>query len=211
MGLRFRSVRCTHPARPGRRLVPQTAAGMIAVAVLAVLTAACGGSGGPPSAGGSSSPGSYVAYSACMREHGIPSFPDPDPQHPEAVVGKQSAAQLGVSTATYQSAHRSCVHLIPPPSGDTPEQQQELQCAQGGTCPQEVVQAWMSGLRQLAACLRTHGEPRWPDPIVSSLAGHPPAPHFPYEQAGIDHHSQKVLTEVGECTRITGFQGLPLP
>ncbi|HEX3931941.1 MAG TPA: hypothetical protein VHW64_14650 [Nocardioides sp.] len=146
-----------------------------------------------------------------MRAHNIPSFPDPDPAHPDAVVGKESAGQLGVSTSTYESARRACVHLLPLAGGDTAEQQQELQCAEDGTCSQAVVQTWMSGLRTLAGCLRSHGEPNWPDPVTTSLGGHPPAPHFLYEQAGIDHHSNKVLNEVQECVRLTGYEGLPLP
>ena len=180
-----------------------------ALVVVGLLVAAC--SGGSPRAGGSTSSGSYVAYSACMRAHNIPDFPDPDPAHPEAVVGKESAQQLGVSTSTYESARRACVQLLPLAGGDTAEQQQELQCVDSGTCSQTVVQQWMSGLRTLASCLRAHGEPNWPDPIITSLAGHPPAPHFPYQQAGIDHHSDKVMNEVQECIRLTSFEGLPLP
>ncbi len=145
-----------------------------------------------------------------MRQHGIPNFPDPDPDHPDAVVGKESARQLGVSPSTYRSATQACQQLIPN-TGDTAEQQQELQCAQTGNCSQTVVQHWMSGLRTLAGCLRTHGEPTWPDPVITSLAGHAPAPHFPYDQAGIDHHSSQVLAEVSQCISLTGFQGLPLP
>jgi len=180
-----------------------------ALVVVGLLVAAC--SGGSPRAGGSRSSASYVAYSACMRARNIPDFPDPDPAHPEAVVGKESAQQLGVSTSTYESARQACVPLLPQAGGDTAEQRQELQCAESGTCSQAVVQKWMSGLRTLAGCLRTHGEPNWPDPIITSLAGHPPAPHFPYEQAGIDHHSDKVQNEVQECIRVTGFEGLALP
>jgi hypothetical protein len=141
-----------------------------------------------------------------MRSHGVTKFPDPGSG---GQVPKADPQQLGVSDSQYQSAYRVCRHLIPN-TGDTAEQRQELQCAQEGNCPQAVVQRWMSGLRTLARCLRTHGEPNWPDPIITSLAGHPAAPHFPYEQAGIDHHSDKVLSEVQECIQITGFQGLPL-
>jgi hypothetical protein len=190
---------------------PLRSRGMLIVAAAVLVLAGCGDSGGSPTATGSSTSGSYVAYSACMRSHGIPNFPDPDPDHPDAVVGKESAQQLGVSRSTYQSARQACQHLIPLSSGDTPEQQQELQCAQGGNCPQAVVQHWMSGLRTLTRCLRTHGEPNWPDPIITSPAGHPPAPHFPYEEAGIDHHSVTVWNEVQQCVQTTGFQGLPLP
>jgi hypothetical protein len=78
-------------------------------------------------------------------------------------------------------------------------------------CSQAVVQKWMSGLRTLAQCLRSHGEPNWPDPIISSQGGHQAGPHFPYDQAGIDHHSSQVLAKVQECIDLTGFQGLPLP
>jgi hypothetical protein len=196
-------------------------AALIVAAIL--VLAACSGdsSGGPgvasvsspggsaassPSAGGSSAQ-SAVAYSACMRNHGVRNFPDPQRS---GQIPKGSAQELGVSTSLYRAAQRACQHLIPN-TGDTVEQQQELQCAQTGNCPQAVVQQWMSGLRKLAQCLRTHGEPNWPDPIITSLAGHAPAPHFPYEQAGIDHHSGKVLNEVQRCVQITGFRGLPMP
>ena len=76
-----------------------------------------------------------------------------------------------------------------------------------GDCSQAVIQRWMSGLRTLAQCLRSHGEPNWPDPVLSSQG----LPHFPYDQAGIDHHSPQVLAKVDECTRLSGFAGLPLP
>lgn len=180
-----------------------------AAVALLLLASACGGS--PTTHPSATSTGSYVAYSACMRSHGIPNFPDPDPQHPEAVVGKESAQQLGVSRSVYDTAQTGCAQLIPLPSGDTPEQQQETQCAESGDCSPALVQRWMTGLRTLAQCLRTHGEPNWPDPVIKSFGDHPPSPHFPYEQAGIDHHAQHVLDEVDQCIRITGFEGLPLP
>jgi hypothetical protein len=142
-----------------------------------------------------------------VRSHGVANFPDPTGNN--AVV-KANAQQLGVSAAQLQAAQQACRDMIPP-SGDTAEQRQETQCAVEGNCPQAVVQQWMSGLRTLAQCLRTHGEPNWPDPVITSLAGHPPAPHFLYEQAGIDHHSPHVLDEVDHCIQMTGFQGLPLP
>jgi hypothetical protein len=192
----------------------RTAAAIIATAVLALLATACSsgngssaGSGGSPQAEGSSSSQSALAYSVCMRSHGVTNFPDPGSN---GEIPKADAQQLGVSSSQLQAAQQACAHLIPA-TGETAEQQQETQCAMAGDCSQAVVQHWMSGLRTLAGCLRTHGEPNWPDPIITSLAGHPPAPHFPYEQAGIDYHSSQVLAKVQECIRLTGFQGLPLP
>ena len=60
----------------------RTAAGIIAAAGLALLTAACGGSPSSTGSGGSSNAGGAanqreVAYSHCMRSHGVPNFPDP--------------------------------------------------------------------------------------------------------------------------------------
>jgi hypothetical protein len=145
-----------------------------------------------------------------MRSHGIPNFPDPS-GNGQAVV-KADPQQLGVSTAQYNLARQACLHLLPN-TGSTQEQQQETQCAMAETCSQVVVQHWMSGLRTLAQCLRSHGEPNWPDPILFVAPGHGPQalPHFPYEQAGVDHHSAATLAKVQTCVNQTGFQGLPLP
>jgi len=185
-------------------------AAIIVTAVLALLTGACSGGGSSTGSTGSpdtSSPPSAVAYSACMRSHGVPNFPDPGSG---GQVPKANPQQLGVSTSQLQAAQQACQHLIPA-IGSTAEQQQETQCSMADNCSQAVVQKWMSGLRTLAQCLRAHGEPNWPDPIISSQAGHQAGPHFPYDQAGIDHHSPQVLAKVQVCIGLTGFDGLPLP
>ena len=184
---------------------------VIATLGLLLLSAACNGS--PSTSGGSSgggSPGSTsaVGYSACVRAHGVPSFPDPGSG---GQVPKADAQQLGVSSSRLQAAQRACAHLVPIPTDATEEQQQELRCATGEDCSPALVQQWMNGLRTLAMCLRAHGEPNWPDPVITALAGNPPAPHFPYEEAGIDHHSSQVLAKVDACVQLTGFHGLPLP
>jgi hypothetical protein len=187
-----------------RRVRPSLARVAGAITAIAVLTlvAACGGASSPTAAGSSSSP-SAVAYSACVRSHGVPNFPDPGTG---GQVPKADPQQLGVSTSQYQAARAACQHLIPA-AGSSAEQQQETQCAMANDCSPAVTQQWMSGLRTLAGCLRTHGEPNWPDPAVTSQG----QPHFNYDQAGIDHHSPQVLAQVDECIRLTGFQGLPLP
>jgi hypothetical protein len=127
---------CPPPAR--------TAAVIIATAVLAPLAAACSGgsSSGSPgvatasssasasSSAGSSASNDLVAYSRCMRSHGVPNFPDPSSS---GQIPKGSAQLFGVSTSQYQAAQRACQELIPN-TGDTAEQQQELQCAQTGNC-----------------------------------------------------------------------------
>ena len=70
--------------RPRRAWPPaaRTASAIIATAALAMLAACSGssssaGSGGSPNTAESSSSPSAVAYSACMRSHGVPGWPDP--------------------------------------------------------------------------------------------------------------------------------------
>jgi hypothetical protein len=184
---------------------------VIATVGLLLLSAACAGSpstSGGPSGGGSPGSASAVGDSAGGRALGVPDVPAPGSG---GQIPKADSQQLGVSSSRLQAAQRACAHLVPTSAGSTHEQQQELRCATGDTCSAAVVQQWMSGLRALAICLRAHGEPTWPDPIITSLAGHPPAPHFPYEEAGIDHHSPQVLAKVQACVQLTGFHGLPLP
>ncbi len=90
-----------HPLR--RRGLP--AAAVVATAVLALAACSSGGSpsstGGSPHAGGSTSSPSAVAYSACMRSHGVPNFPDPDSK---GMPGQADPQHLGVSSSRYQAA-----------------------------------------------------------------------------------------------------------
>ena len=118
-------------------------AGILAAALagIAVLAAACGG-GPPADAGSGSGQTPYqqaLAYARCMRAHGDPGFPDPSSQglfpHP---AGPQ-----------YQSASRSCGHLLP---------SQPLTAAQK---QQHATQAL-----KFSACMRSHGIPSFPDPTI---------------------------------------------
>jgi hypothetical protein len=188
------------------------AASTIATLGVAVLMTACGSGSRPTTSGTSGAAGStrspsVVAYSVCVRSHGVRKFPDPGSA---GQIPKGDAQQLGVSPSQLEAAEHTCAHLISP-IGETTEQQQETQCATAGDCSQIVVQKWMSGLRTLARCLRAHGEPGWPDPVIKSAGRNHGMPHFDYEHAGIDHHSPQVLAKVDECARLTGFTGLPLP
>ena len=61
-------------------------------------------------AGRSASTPSAIAYSGCMRAHGVPNFPDPDNSGNLRAVGPQ---QLGVSTSLYQAAEQTCRRALP--------------------------------------------------------------------------------------------------
>jgi hypothetical protein len=120
---------------------------LIVMAGLALLTAACGGGGTP--AGSSASPsaatgqGKALAYSECVRSHGVPKFPDPSANGNLQVNGNS----LGVSQSVMQAALQACANLQP--GGQSG----------GVSSAQNIAQ----GIKY-AQCMRKHGEPNWPDP-----------------------------------------------
>lgn len=155
--------------RPHRR--PRLAAGALvaALAGVAVLAAACGG--GPPIAGvahlgstttttgvsgsgstGAGKNGGLLAYSQCMRSHGLPDFPDPNSQG--VIEGKSSSASggnasdLNPNSPTYQAAQKACQKY-----------------ASAGTTPADQAQQLAQALKY-AACMRSHGVTDFPDPTV---------------------------------------------
>ncbi len=173
---------------------------LFATAGLALL-AACSGSpsstdpGGSPSAVGSADSPSVVAYSHCMRSHGVPNFPDPASG---GGIPKTSAQRLGVSDSRLRAAQNTCQHLLP---NATSFQQQARQCLTAGDCPQALVQQMLTADREFARCMRSHGVPNWPDPAIDSEG----RPRFNLIPVGITHsqtHSQPISGKLGECQRL---------
>jgi hypothetical protein len=104
----------TRVARRPRRVRPpaaRTAAAIIAAAALAMLAAACSSPSsvsGSPNSGRSANSPSAVGYSACMRSHSVPNFPDPTGT---GGIPKESAQHLGVSDSQFTAAQQACQHL----------------------------------------------------------------------------------------------------
>ena len=136
-----------------------------ALAVLVVLglafgTAACGGSpaAGVASAGsgttttalrGASGETPYqqaLAYSRCMRTHGVPAFPDPDAQGD--IRMSSSGSGVDALSPQYQAAARTCQKLEPVTGHST---------APPGA---QLLPEWL----KFAACMRAHGIVDYPDP-----------------------------------------------
>ena len=90
-----------------------------------------------------------AAYSACMRLHGVPSFPDSDSQgHLFLKITKGS--QLDPSSPRFQAAQQACKSLAP-----------------SQTTSASNAQVASQGLK-FAACMRSHGVPNFPDPKTSN-------------------------------------------
>jgi hypothetical protein len=195
-----KGIAAPHPLRQHWR----TAATVIATAVLPLL-AACGsgspssaGSGGSPNAGGSSSP-SAVAYSACMRSHGVPNFPDPDSG---GGIPKGDAQHFKVSTSQLQAAQQACQPLLPV-GGSL--QDQAHQCMVTGYCPPALVQQIQTAMRKFAQCMRSHGFPEFPDPTTDSQGR--PVLAWSISRTGIEPHSSQYRTKEDECQRLGGLGG----
>ena len=198
---------------PRRARLPaaRTAPALIAMAVLALLVAACGGSpssngsGGSTNSGGSTTSRSTnsqaVAYAHCMRSHAVPNYPDPvSGQRLPDGLPKVSPQQLGVSPSQFQAAQQACHRLLPSGGG---LQQQLAECMQNQDCSPAVVQQILTADRTLARCMRTHGQPNFPDPTNGGSGD----PYFPISSAGISESASRTPTfmhELNECSRVAG-------
>jgi hypothetical protein len=132
------------------------AAVIITAAGLVLMSAACGGSSSATGSAGSHASTAAVAalaYARCVRSHGVPDFPDPDSA---GQFSKTTLDQLAATNSQYQTATQSCAHLLPG-SG-------------GGPTAAQLRQEW-TGMASFARCMRSHGEPSWPDPTA-----YPPDP-----------------------------------
>jgi len=196
-----------------RRAWPRTAraaAAIIAAAALALPATACSGGGSSSSSGvanvasstrpASSSPSSSatndpVAYSRCIRSHGVPNFPDPDSN---GQLAKGDAQLFGVSTSQLQAAQTACQPLYP---NNGSFQQQTQQCMLTGECPQALAQQVLIAERKFAQCMRSHGVPDWPDPTIDSEG----RPMFLLSNVpGHDRsywRSPQLMSKNGECQR----------
>jgi hypothetical protein len=156
------------------------------VFVLSLLAAACGGSSGakvaqtgtttgPKPSGASADPN---AYSACMRNHGVGNFPDPDSG------GALKTQGIDTNSPTFQAAARACKSLAPTPTPAPPAEQAQLQAQ----------------LLAFAKCMRSHGVPAFRDPQSESGG-----PQMDVHHATIDPNSPIVKAAIAACrSKIAG-------
>jgi hypothetical protein len=146
-----------------------------AVAALVLLAAACGGS--PSSTGAVVSSQTVnsqaVAFSGCMRSHGVPEFPDPASR---SGVPKVTPQQVGVSDARFRAAQTACASLRQPAQAQQPQ--------------------IMAGMVNFARCMRAHGIPNWPDPSTDR-SGQPV-----FDISGINPDSPRVSNTADACTHL---------
>jgi hypothetical protein len=129
-----------------------------------------------------------------MRANGVPKYPDPDSG---GRLPKGDGSAFDVSNSVFQAAQRTCQHLLPT-SGSFDELSH--QCIQAGDCPPALVQQMLTADRKFAQCMRSHGVPNWPDPVIGPNGG----PIFKVSAVGITHtqtHSPPMEVVIMACLR----------
>lgn len=132
------------------------AAALAALALTALLAAACGG--GSPSAAPSIAPGNVQqldAFAACMRSHGVLNFyfsnsPGTSNTSTELSIMGHYVPGVNPQTAHFGAAMKACKHLLP-----------------GGGAG-KMTRQQINSMVKFAACMRLHGFPDYPDPVVQN-------------------------------------------
>ena len=144
-----------------------------------LLAAGCGG--GAPTTTAGTSPGGTLAYSHCMRIHGVPNFPDPGT---DGSIDKDKIIALG-NGPQVQAAEQTCLRFMPA----------------HGLGPQSTVQGThtrLTGALAFARCVRDRGFPAFPDPTSQGDL----TPQM-VTAAGIDLHQPSLLRAGLACVPLT--------
>ncbi len=150
----------------------------VVLAGLSLLVSACGGSPGShvaqlaststsattQSSTGPAGTGKYaasLAYSRCMRLHGVPNFPDPKQAAGGGIQFSGSRSGINPQSPSFMSAQQSCKRLLP-----------------GGGRPTHADrQKALARMLHISQCMRAHGISGFPDPTLS-----PPSSRAGYSQ-----------------------------
>jgi hypothetical protein len=116
-----------------------------------------------------------LRFSQCMRENGVPNFPDP-------VFGDNGGMSInvpaGTDRATVDAAQQKCKQYLP--DGGQPERPD----------PQGLER-----MRQFAQCMREHGVPDFPDPSENA------AIQIDGDKIGIDPQSSEFKAAEQACAQ----------
>ena len=153
------------------------AALVAALAAAALLAVACGGgstSAAGPAGAGQGRLAQALAFSRCIRSHGVPNFPDPD----SAGGFPMNRSQQSSDSHAFLSAKAACNHLYP-----------NMGKGQGADPAQQAAQQRHALL--FAACMRRHGVQNFPDGWSGNVGQ--------LISAGIDPHSPQLNAALTKC------------
>jgi hypothetical protein len=166
-----------------RALPTRAAVALVASAAVALLACGCGGGRAATSSAAAARTGGALAYSRCMRSHGLPSFPDPDSS---GSIPKAKVAALAGSPK-FAGAQGACGHLLPN-LGEPTDTHAEVEAA-------------LNGMVQFAACMRSRGVQSWPDPGVDRDHPNDPRPVFDLHSL-VDPDAPRIRTDMRDCQHL---------
>jgi hypothetical protein len=127
---------------------------LVALALVALISAGCGSSAPVETGTGSganntaANPQKAVKFAECMRSNGVSQFPDPGASGKLTIDAVANGSSLDTSAPAFKQAIRACKGLEPAGfmGGERSSQQQQ------------------AGLK-FAQCIRANGVPDFPDPL----------------------------------------------
>lgn len=145
------AVTCLLPVVPynrrmGAKLIRDLMGTAILVLACAIAVTACGSASKKSTTRGRG--GAFLAFSKCMRAHGVSNFPDPSSNGAGLNL---SGTGINPQSPSFRAAQASCFKLLP---GGGPGRHASAQ---------EIQQA-----TEMAECMRKHGVTGYPDPIVTA-------------------------------------------
>ena len=156
----------------------------IAATGLALLICGCGGGGSSSTtSAGSAKASAALAFSECMRSHGVSSFPDPNSS---GEIPKNQVVPLA-SSPQFRVAQRDCQRVLPNtnPARST----------------QAEVHAALDGMVRFAGCMRSRGVQQWPDPTIDRHHPNDPRPVFDLHSS-VDPTAPQISTDMDECQHL---------
>jgi hypothetical protein len=126
--------------------------------------------------------------SACVRSHGVPSFPDPDSGGNLPAGAKQIAS----SNPHYAAAQTACGNLLP--NGALPS---------AGEPTQTALLKMERDALNFGRCMRSHGVSNWPDYTRGGI------PIFDLHATNIDPNSPQIVTTQGRCKSLLHLSHSP--
>ena len=181
IGRAVRSARWARACGRGHRRRATRLAVVSAGTVL--LAAACGG-GSPAASPGGSLYQQSLAYSRCMRVHGVPDFPILKQGPGGSLVHPVSPPTGMLTSPGYDAAFRACLKLA----------------VVGGGSPARYRAMALKGLAQ-AECMRAHGITGYPSPGALDGGLHEPDA----TEIGLDTHTPQFAAAARACGMAGGL------
>lgn len=165
---------------------------VLLLAGVVLLLASCGSSNNKTPSGGQ--PRSFQSFAAaaykhaqCMRDHGVPAFPNPQIVNTPSEHGiRQSLPSSVAESPQFKTAQNACKGLLPEPQGGGP--------GAGSSEERQHTQTLLA----FARCLRDHGVQGFPDPNAQDQLT-----LTMVRAAGVDLQAPSFLTAARACIATT--------